>query len=92
MKHFDGQYYVKVKDLRYKTHPTENISLRLRDPPKSLGTQYQIQNNTQIRKNQKVFEKNYDSTRINQETTNYSTIRMETTKLSFPQTKCLVRN
>ena len=31
-------------------HPTENIILRLRDEPKSLGTQYQVLNNTQIRK------------------------------------------
>ena len=39
----------------YKIHPTENIILRLRDPPKSLRTQYQVQNNTQIRRNEKVI-------------------------------------
>ena len=36
-------------------HPTENIILRKRDPPTSLRTQYQVQNDTQIRKNQKVI-------------------------------------
>ena len=28
MKYLNGQYYVEVKDHRYKTHPTENILLR----------------------------------------------------------------
>ena len=32
--------------------------LRLRDEPKSLRTQYQVQNETQIRKNQKIVENN----------------------------------
>ena len=35
---------------RYKIHPTENIILRKRDP----RTHYQVQNETQIRRNQKV--------------------------------------
>ena len=58
MKYLNGEYYVEVKDHRYKIHPTENIILRKRDPSSSLGTQYQVQNNTQIRKNQKVVENN----------------------------------
>ena len=58
MKYLNGEYYVEVKDHRYKIHPTENIILRKRDEPKSLRTQYQVQNNTQIRKNQKVVENN----------------------------------
>ena len=53
MKYLDGNYYVEVKDHRYKIHPTENFILRKRDPPTSLGTPYQVQNETQIRKNQK---------------------------------------
>ena len=53
-----GQYYVEVKDHRYKIHPTENILLRKRDPPNSLRNQYQVQNETQIHKNQKVVENN----------------------------------
>ena len=56
MKCLNGEYYVQVKDHRYKIHPTENIILRKRDPPKSLRTQYQVQNETQIRKNQKVIK------------------------------------
>ena len=59
MKYLNCQYYVEVKDHRYKIHPTENIVLRLRDEPKSLRTQYQIQNDTKIRRNQKVI-KNYN--------------------------------
>ena len=54
MKYPNGEYYVEVKDHRYKIHPTENIILRKRDPPTSLRTQYQVQNETRIRRNQKV--------------------------------------
>ena len=56
MKYLNGEYYVEVKDHRYKIHPTENIILRKRDEPKSLRTQYQVQNETQIRKNPKVIK------------------------------------
>ena len=56
MKYLNGGYYVEVKDHRYKIHPTENIISRLRDEPKSLRTQYQIQNETKIRRNQKVIK------------------------------------
>ena len=60
MKYLNDEYYVKVKDHRYKIHPTENIILRLRDEPKSLRTQYQVQNETQIRRNQKVIKNDND--------------------------------
>ena len=60
MKYLNGEYYVEVKDHRYKIHPTENIILRKRDEPKSLRTQYQVQNETQIRKNQKVIKNDSD--------------------------------
>ena len=74
MKYLDGNYYVAVKDHRYKIHPTENIILRIRDPPKSLTTQYQVKNNTKIRTNQKVIRnddnqlivKNYPKNKIKQ--------------------------
>ena len=56
MKYLNGEYYVEVKDHLYKNHPTENIILRKRDPPTSFRTQYQVQNETQIRKNQKVIK------------------------------------
>ena len=60
MKYLNGEYYVEVKDHRYKIHPTENIILRKRDEPKSLRTQYQVQNETQIRRNQKVIKNDND--------------------------------
>ena len=56
MKYLSGNYYLEVKDHRYKIHPTENILLRKRNPPQSLRTQYQVQNETQIRTNQKVLK------------------------------------
>ena len=55
MTYLNGKYYVEIKDHRYKIHPTENNILRKRDPPNSLRTQYQVQNETQIRRNQKVI-------------------------------------
>ena len=55
MKYLNGEYYVEVKDHRYKIHPTETIILRKRDPTKSLTTQYQVKNQTKIRTNQKVI-------------------------------------
>ena len=58
MKFPNGQYYVETKDKQYFIHPTDNIFLRKRDPPQFLRTQYQIQNETQIRKNHKVIKKN----------------------------------
>ena len=60
MKYLDGNYYVEVKDHRYRNHPTEKIILRKRDPPTSLRTQNQLQNETQIRKNQKVIKNDND--------------------------------
>ena len=60
MNYLNGEYYVEVRDHRYKIHPTENIILRKRDPPSSLRTQYQVQNETQIRKNQKVIKNDND--------------------------------
>ena len=42
MKYLKGEYYVKVKDPRYRIHPTEKNILRKRDPPTSLRTQYQV--------------------------------------------------
>ena len=56
MKYLNGEYYVEFKDHRYKIHPTENILLRQRDPPTSLRTQYQVQIESKIRRNQKVIK------------------------------------
>ena len=57
MNYLNSEYYVKNKDHRYKIHPTENKMLRKRDTPTSLRTQYQIQNETHIMRNQKVIKK-----------------------------------
>ena len=56
MKNLDGNYYVEVKDNRYKIHPNENIILGLREEPEFLRTQNQLQIDTQIRENQKVIK------------------------------------
>ena len=48
----------KLLSLRYKIHPCKNIILGLRDELKSLRTQYQVQNNTQIREHQIVVANN----------------------------------
>ena len=58
VKYLNSENYVEVKDHRYKVHPTENILIRSRDPPKSLRTKYQVRNETQIRRNQKVIKNN----------------------------------
>ena len=60
MKYLIGENYVEVKDHRYRNHPTENFILLKLDSPKSLGTQYQVHNETQIRKNQKVIKNDND--------------------------------
>ena len=60
MKYLNGEYYVEVKDHRYKIHPTDNIMLRKRNPPTSVRRQYQVQKETQIRKNQKIIKNGND--------------------------------
>ena len=65
MKCLNCQYYVEVKDHRYRTHPTENVILGLRGTPTSLRTQYQVQNETQIRRNQKVIKNANDQLVLN---------------------------
>ena len=49
-----------MEDHRYKVHSTENKILRKRDPPSSLRTQYQVKNETRIRRNQIVSENDND--------------------------------
>ena len=55
MKVLNGEYYVEVKDHRYKIHPTEITILGKREPPKSLRTQNQVQKENQIKKSHKVI-------------------------------------
>ena len=60
MKYPNANYYVEVNDHRYRFHSSENIILRLREPPKSLRTQYQVQNESQIRRKHKVNKNDSD--------------------------------
>ena len=60
MKYLNGDYYVEVKDHRYKIHPFENIIIRKLDPATSLRTQYQVQNELQICRKQKVIKNDKD--------------------------------
>ena len=60
MKHRGGNDYLEVNDHRYRIHPIENMILRKRDPPLSLRTPYQVQNDTKIRKKQKVIRNDND--------------------------------
>ena len=48
MKYFNGKYYDEVKHHRYRIHPTESLILRKRNPPSSLRTQYQVQNEKRL--------------------------------------------
>ena len=59
-KYLNGNYYVEEKDKQYIIHPSKNNKLGLPNEPKSLRTRYQFQNNTQIRKNQKVIKNEND--------------------------------
>ena len=86
MKYLNGEYFVEVKDHRYKIHPTENIILRKRDPPASLRTQYQVQNQTKIRKNQKVI-KNDDQLIVKNYPTNKQPIHQQPKKPNCPSCK-----
>ena len=60
MKYLNDNCYVEVKDDRYRINPTEYNILGLLEEPKLLRIQYQVQNNTQIRKNKKVIKNNND--------------------------------
>ena len=60
MKYLNGEHYVEVRDKKYLIHPSKKITIRKRDPPTSLRTQYQVQKETQIRKNQNVIRNDND--------------------------------
>ena len=60
MKYPNGEDYVEVKDKRYLNHPIENLILRKWDPPPSPRIQYRVENETQMRKNQKVIKNEYN--------------------------------
>ena len=86
MKYLNGENYVEVKDHPYKIHPTENIILRKRDEPKPLRAQYQVQNETQIRKNQKVVKNDNDELIVKDYTKNKQPTQQQP---KFKPTNCL---
>ena len=77
MKYLNGEYYVEVKDHRYKTHPTENNILRKRDPPTSLRTQNQVQNEPKIRRNRKVIKNDNDQFVVKNYPRNKQTVQQQ---------------
>ena len=77
MKKLNGEYYVEVKDHRYKIHPTKIKILRKRDEPKSLRTQYQVQNEAQIRRNQKVIKNDNDQLEVKKHPKNKQKIQQQ---------------
>ena len=70
MKYLNGEYNVEVKDHRYRIHPTEVIILGKRDPPTPFRIQYQVQNETQIRRNQKIIKNDNDQSIVKNYPTN----------------------
>ena len=76
MKCFNGDYYVEVKDHRYKIQPAENTILQKRDPPQSLRTQYQVQNQTHIWRNHKIIRNNNNELVVKNNLKKNSTIKL----------------
>ena len=91
MKYLNGEIYVEVKDHRYKIHPTENIILRKRDEPKSPGTLYQVQSETQIRRNQKVIKNDRDELVVKNYPKNKQPI-IQQQKIKLPNCRCYKQN
>ena len=54
MKYLNGYYHIKVRDKRFNIHPKEDITIRKREPSKSLRTQYQEQKKAKLEKSGKV--------------------------------------
>ena len=55
MKNLVGTFFVEVNDKNYTIHPTENILFRECKKPKNIKFQYQVNNVTQIGRNQTIF-------------------------------------
>ena len=83
MKHLIGNFYVEVKGKKYKNRPTENITLRKREEPKRLRTQYPVQNEVKLGKIKK-----YDNQVL--EVTSYKKVKtiVEKTKFDAPCPSC----
>ena len=64
MQNLNGIYYVEVKGKRYIVHPKEKNILKLREEPKSSGSQIPVQNGTQIMRNKKVVRNDNNEIRV----------------------------
>ena len=64
MNLFFERLFEEVEDERYKIHPFENVISRERDPPKAIKTLYQVENETQSNKNQKVIKNKNDELEV----------------------------
>ena len=92
MNYLNGEYYVEVKDHRFEIHPTENIILRKRDEPKSLRTRYQVQNETKIRKNQKVIKNDNEELIVKNYPKNKNKQPIQQQKFNLPNCPSCKRN
>ena len=54
MNDLNGICNVEVEHKRYITHPNGNTIIRERKEPKNIRTQYQVHNETKMRKDQEV--------------------------------------
>ena len=58
MKYLNDYYHIKVRYKRFIIHPIEDITIRKREPSKSLRTQYQEQKKAKLEKSGKVEKVN----------------------------------
>ena len=56
MDYLDGKIFVEIEGKRHTIHSTDKNFLGIRKRPNFLRTKYQVQNETKIRKNQKVAQ------------------------------------
>ena len=64
MKYLHNEYYTEVEYKRYVIHLSENIILREREESKSLRTEPEVINKTQIRRNRKVVKDQNDELEV----------------------------
>ena len=92
MKYHDVNYYLEVRDHRYKLHPTEKDILRKGDPLSFLRTQYQVQNEAQIRRNQKVIKNDNDQLIVKNYPKNKQPIIQQQQKFKLPNCSTCKQN
>ena len=76
---------------RYIIHPTETISLKERKETKSLRTQYQVINETERKRNNKVIKDEYGQLQVKPYTKTKNKI-IEKLQIDFESPSCKQRN